>query len=197
MIERCRERIAWMEQYLLPHEPDIRAWLRSKSVSCAEIDDIVQEMYARVGTVDDLESIHAPRGYAFHVARSILLNILRRPHIVSITAEGDLDKLGVASPDASPEEEMSLREQLSEVLNAIADLPQRTRDVLLLRRIEGLSQRETANRLEIAEKTVEKHLARAALALMNQFGRGGKTGVRLSSMAGPCRKHAVNDVNSE
>jgi RNA polymerase sigma factor, sigma-70 family len=166
--------ISWLEQNLLPHEREIRAWLRKKRVSDVEIDDIIQETYARIGTLDDLSVITSPKHYAFQVAHSILLNHLRRRAIVSITAEGDLDTLGVACDQASPEEEVAQREELTRVVDTIATLPQRTREVLLLRRVAGLSQRETADRLAIAEKTVEKHLARAALILMNQFGRGIK-----------------------
>jgi RNA polymerase sigma factor (sigma-70 family) len=182
MVERCQERILWMEQNLLPVEPEIRNWLRRKRVSDVEIDDIVQEVYARIGSMDDLTRIHTPRTYAFHVARSILLNNVRRPHIVLSAPNGDLDLLGVASPDINPEEVLTLKEQISEVVTTITALPKRTRDVLLLRRVEGLSQRETADRLAIAEKTVEKHLARAVLVLMKEFGRGGKTGSRTSTI---------------
>lgn len=197
MIERCQERILWMEQHLLPIEPEIRAWLRHKRVSGIEIDDIIQEMYARVGAVDDLNGIRTPKAYAYHVARSILSNIARRPQIVSITLEGDLDQLGVPSPDASPEEALSLKEQVNEVVMAIAALPKRTRDVLLLRRVEGLSQRDTAHRLAIAEKTVEKHLARAVLALLKQFGSRGKVSSRPSSISVTSRKNGNGDGASD
>lgn len=182
MVERCQERILWMEQNLLPIEPEIRAWLRRKGVGEAEIDDIIQEMYARIGTVDNLDAIRVPKSYAFHVARSILMNIVRRPHIVFAAPEGDLELLGVASPEANPEEELTIKEQIREVVTVIATLPKRTRDVLLLRRVEGLSQRETAERLAIAEKTVEKHLAQAVLVLLKQFGRGGKKGTHTSTI---------------
>jgi RNA polymerase sigma-70 factor (ECF subfamily) len=40
--------------------------------------------------------------------------------------------------------------------------------------VEGLSQREVANRMSLAESTVEKHMGRATRLLMDHFGRGGK-----------------------
>jgi len=174
MNDQCRARILWMQQNLLPYEPEIRSWLRRNRVNEAEVDDIVQEMYARIGTVSDLQAINSPRMYAYQVAKAIRLNMLRRRHVISITADGDLEKLTVPCNDASPEEEIAQRDELTRVVNVIAGLPERTRDVLLLRRVAGLSQRETARRLAISEKTVERHLAQAAMVLMNQFGRGSR-----------------------
>lgn len=174
MADRLHTRVHWIEQNLLPHEADIRLWLKRKRVCEADIDDIIQEMYARIGSLDGVEEIRCAKSYAIQVAHSILLNQARKSHVVAITKDGDLDELHVASPEASPEDEIAVRDEIHEVIDAIAALPPRTRDVLLLRRVEGLSQRETALRLAIAEKTVEKHLARAAVALMEQFGRGGR-----------------------
>ena len=46
------------------------------------------------------------------------------------------------------------------LLRAVNGLPPKCRDVFVLRMIEGLSQREIAERLGITVSTVEKHLAR-------------------------------------
>jgi RNA polymerase sigma-70 factor (ECF subfamily) len=56
----------------------------------------------------------------------------------------------------------------------IARLPGRVRDVFTLRRVYGLSQREVAEKLAIAESTVEKHMARGFLLMLEQFKDGGK-----------------------
>jgi len=187
MTDTRAARIRWIEQNLLPYERDVRRWLQRKRVRDSDIDDIIQEMYARIGSLDNLDEIRSPKSYAIQVAHSILLNQSRNANVVAITRDGDLEELTVASPEASPEDEMAFRDEVNEVIEAIAALPRRTREVLLLRRVEGLSQRETASRLAIAEKTVEKHLARAAFALMEKFGRGGKSQVRTSNaLVNPC-----------
>jgi len=180
MIDRLHERVSWIEQYLLPNEPRIRAWLGRNHVSGADADDIVQEMYARIGTIDKLDEIREPLHYAIKVAHSILVNQVRRSQIVTIIAVSDPDIFDIACPAPSPEDEAESRDELEVVAHALASLPRRTRDVLLLRRVEGLSQRETAAKLGIAEKTVEKHIASAVLYLAQQFGRGGKVKARAS-----------------
>jgi RNA polymerase sigma-70 factor (ECF subfamily) len=109
------------------------------------------------------------------VAYSIMVSHLRRMKTVTITARADFENLGLPSPEPSPEDELAQRDELREVAEALATLPERTRDILLLRRVEHLSLRETAARLAISEKTIEKHMARATLFLMHRFGRGAKS----------------------
>lgn len=175
MVDKYHERALWVEKNLLPHEPRIRSWLAHNRIRDTDADDIVQEMYARIGSLDNLDTIRDPALYAIKVAHSILSNQIRRSQIVSITAVGDLSDFDIPAPSATPEEELVQRDEMQVVVDALAALPQRTRDVLFLRRLEGLSQKQTAVRLAIAEKTVEKHMTRALLFLATHFGRGGKT----------------------
>lgn len=195
MTEADVERIRWMEQNILPHEPLIRHWLACHRVPGLETDDVVQEMYAKIGSVEAFTSIYNPKGYALQVARSILLQHIRRPQIVSNSASGNLEDLGAASPDPDPEQQMEAKDELREVAHIIATLPRRTRDVLLLRRVNGLSQQETARQLSIAEKTVEKHMTYALQQLMSAVGRRGKITSRASSVMYVDRK-ADNDENN-
>jgi len=195
MIDRIRDRVSWIERNLLPNESRIRAWLNRNHVSGPDADDIVQEMYARIGAIESFDEIRDPLLYAIKVASSILLNQVRRSRIVSIITVGDPDTYDVPSATASPEDEVASREELKMVAKALASLPKRTRDILLLRRVEGLSQRETAAKLGIAEKTVEKHIARAALYLAHQFGRGGKARSRTSLELG--RLNGEDDDTSD
>ena len=181
MIDRFRERAAWIERNVLPYEPEIRAWLGRNRIHDLEIDDIVQEMYAKISSLSSFDHIRTPKSYALRTAHSILLNHIRRSRIVSISAVGDLSELEIPSAEATPEQRTSLHEELNEIAEALATLPERTRDVLMLRRVEGLSELETAKRLAIDERTVERHMARAALMLVNRFGRGGKKASRTSS----------------
>jgi len=171
MIEWSWKRAEWIEENLLPQESRIRAWLSRYRTGDLDVDDVIQEMYAKIGALEDISIVRDPLRYAISVARSIVLNHARRPRIVSITSTGDLDALGLSSSDADPEEATVQRQELRAVAAVLDELPDRTREVLWLRRVEGLSERETAERLAISDRTVERHLARAVLHLMQHFGR--------------------------
>ena len=78
--------------------------------------------------------------------------------------------------DFNDGKEMSLEEQLVEAMKkAIAELPERKREILLKNKIEGLKQKEIAKELGISVKTVEKHLKEAKtelkMKLEKQFAR--------------------------
>ena len=62
------------------------------------------------------------------------------------------------------------RAELARVSAAMARLPARLREVLVLRTIDGLSQAETAMLLSISEKAVETRLYRARTKLKAQLG---------------------------
>lgn len=196
MTDADAERIKWMEQNILPHETRIRHWLASHRVPGLEPDDVVQEMYAKIGSVETFASIYNPGGYALQVARSILLQHIRRPQIVSNTASGNLEDLDAATSDPDPEQQMAAKDELREVAHIIAALPRRTRDVLLLRRVDGLSQQETARQLSIAEKTVQKHMTLALQHLMSVVGRGGQTLSRASNVVYADRKANDDETSS-
>jgi len=196
MDDKVRERGAWIARNVLPHEPAIRAWLKRSNLYNLESDDIVQEMYARIVSLESCDNVRNPKQYAFQVAHSVIVDHMRRARVVSIFSVGNVEELGVAAPEANPEQKATFCDEINQVVRALADLPARTREILMLRRVAGLSQRETATQLAISEKTVEKHMARGVLMLMTEFGRGGKIASRPSKDAADIRLRGVDGGNA-
>jgi RNA polymerase sigma-70 factor (ECF subfamily) len=174
------DRASWLACHVLPHEPALRSWLRQKRVVDLDVDDIVQETYARLAALDTVSNIREPKRYVFQTAYSIIAAHFRRSRVVSISATADLDQLGLMAPEASPEQEIIYRDELRELGVALASLPSACRQAFTLRRVSGLSQRETAEKLHISEKSVEKYMAKSVQLLMDTFGRGGKVTSRAS-----------------
>jgi RNA polymerase sigma-70 factor (ECF subfamily) len=181
MTSALEERALWLAENVLPHEGELRAWLSSRRVPGLEIDDIVQETYARLVSAESVAGVRDPRTYAFSAAHSVILTHVRRARVVSFQAMADLDVLGAVSPDAAPERQLLDRQELRRLAEALAALPPKTARIFSLRRVHGLSQRQIAERLALPESTVEKHISRAIHALMVRFGRGGKPRSRASN----------------
>jgi len=139
-----------------------------------DIEDVIQEMYARFMTHPSLESIRFPRQYALLTARGIIIDHVRHSRVVSITSSGNLETLEIPAPDINSEERVEFQQEVRVVMEALDQLPKVCRETLVLRRVEGLPQREVASRLNISEKTVEKHMATGVRLLIKIFGRGGK-----------------------
>lgn len=176
-------RAHWLARHVLPHEASLRAWLRRSRELPMEVDDLIQEAYAVLAGLDSVEHITNPRAYFFQTARSIALQQLRRDRIVSIEAIADIEDIAEASYAASTEDQVAGREELRRLADAIAALPPQCGEVFRLRKIEGLSQRDVARHMGLAESTVEKHMGKAIRILMDVFGRGGKSAVRASRPA--------------
>jgi RNA polymerase sigma-70 factor (ECF subfamily) len=177
------ERGVWLALNVLPHEAALRAWLCRRKVFDLEIDDIVQEAYAKLAALPSVELIREPRLYLFQTANSIILGHLRRSRIVSIAAAADLDHFGLAAPDPTPEQQVEYRDELREFILALGSLPKSYREAFILRRITCLSQKETAERLGISQKTVEKYMAKSIRLLMDILGRGDKSAAQAPKAA--------------
>ena len=178
MVRASDERALWLSRHVLKHEPALRAWLNHRRIAGLEIDDIVQETYARLIRVESVAHIDNARNYMFQTAYSVLISHVRRSKVVSFQAVNDLDNLMAASHEPSPEERTADRDELHRLAQAIAGLPGKIRDVFILRRVHGLSQREVAGQLGLAESTVEKHMSRGIYLLMNLISHGGNDPAR-------------------
>ncbi len=151
--------ISWISSNILLHEADVRRWLRRARVTRADEDDLIQEAYCRIAAVGDHSHIESGRAYFFSVVRNLMLEELRRRRIVRIDAMAEIEQLSIAANEPSPERTCTGRQQLALVQRLIEELPERCRAVFKLRRIETLSQRDTAQRLGITENVVEKQVA--------------------------------------
>jgi len=162
----------WFTEQVLPHEPALRGYLY-RLVAPAEIDDLVQETYARLLRARERGPIEHPRGLLFATARNIARDLFRRRATAKTFPIAEMDGSRVFDPaPAAPE--VASRRQETEILEAaIAALPARCREILLLRKFENLSHREIAHGLGIAEHTVEAQLTKALRRCEEFFGRHG------------------------
>jgi RNA polymerase sigma-70 factor (ECF subfamily) len=157
-------RLHWVASHILPLEPELRGWLRAhaRTVTRADADDLVQEAYARLWTAN-LQAVRQPRAYFYATVRNLLAERARRARIVPMERMGELEALRILSEEPGPERRVSARQELERLLRAVSELPAQCRRAFELAKFEGLSQRQIAAAMGIAEKTVEKHLAKALL----------------------------------
>ncbi|MDA5194996.1 RNA polymerase sigma factor [Govanella unica] len=162
----------WIVTGFLPHEAEVRRWLRRMTRKFDE-SDIIQEAYYRIWRRgDDVYDAHieSPRSYFFSVVRNIFFEQLRRDQVVQFSelAESNLQKL--PSEEVGADRSYAGQQRLAMVQSIIDELPERCRNVIRLRKIEGKSQRETAKLLRVSENVVEKDVARALRYLLRRIG---------------------------
>ena len=136
------------------------------------IHDLRQEVYARVYEAAAKALPTQPKSFLFASARHLMTDRLRRNKVVSIEPMGDFEPSHVLVDDVTPERWCGGRQGLLRLSEAFDRLPDRCREVVWLRRVEDLSQKEVAMRLGISEKTVEKHIAKGMRLLADHFYGG-------------------------
>jgi RNA polymerase sigma factor (sigma-70 family) len=155
-------RLLWFAREVLPHEADVRKWLsvRVRGLTGCDVDEVVQEAYARLWTADADQIINA-RAYLFVTARHIVSEQVRRSRIVSIELMADLETLNIVDNEVNAHRRLSGQQELARLRQILSKLPPKCRLAFQLKKFDGLSQREIAGQMNIAESTVEKHLAKA------------------------------------
>lgn len=162
----------WFATHVQPHEPALRAYLHGLAAP-AEIDDLVQETYARLLRARERSPITHPRGLLFATARNAARDLYRRRAAARTIPIAQIDLSRVFDESAGVAETVSRRQETDLLCDAIAALPPRCREILLLRRFENLSHREIAARLGVTENTVDAQLTKALHRCADYFIRHG------------------------
>ena len=147
----------------LESEGLLRACLFRYVRNPADVDDLLQETYARLLAANPSGGgeVRSVRALALTIARNVALDWLRHRNVVPIELVSDLTNLDVLDEKAQVDEIVNAHQELTLLSVVVAELPKRCRQVFTLRRVYGLSQREIAERFGISEKTVEQLLVRA------------------------------------
>jgi len=157
------EQARWFAENLQPHESRLRGWLRARFPSLTDLDDLVQESYARLIRAREGGKVVNIRNYLFATARNAALDLFRRNRIVAIEGVENIDVLPVLENGPDQAESLDHDEDLALLAAAVQALPRRCRQVLLLQKIHGLSYKEIAARLGISERTVNAQIAKGVL----------------------------------
>lgn len=166
----------WFIEEVLPAERALMRYLRRQWRDPAEWADLRQEVYARVYDAARERRPDNAAAFVLVTARHLLIDRARRQQVVSIEAFAELADLSV--DELTPDRHASGRAELRGVVDALEALPPRCREVVVLRKVDGLSQREVAAQMGITEDTVEKQVAKGMRALADAlFARGIGAGI--------------------
>ena len=168
---------AWFCEEVLPLERALTSFISRNWRIASEVTDLRQDIYERALTGARSGIPLHTRHYLFTVARHHLINQAKRGQIVSIELVADASALELESALFGGEQHLSAREELRRTQRGLDQLPARCREVIWLRKVEGLSTRETAERLGISSDTVEKQVTQGMRALVD-FMLGGSGKIR-------------------
>lgn len=164
----------WFMQEVLPLEAMLTRFLQRNWRNEAEISDLRQEAYARIYEAARRERPMQVKPFLFQVARNLIIDRLRSQAVVALESMADLDWLNVCDDRPSSEAHVAARQELRLLQAALDELPPRCRQVILMRKVDGLSQKEVARRMGVAVDTVENQVAKGMRLLAQAMsGRRG------------------------
>lgn len=178
----------WFIREVLPAEGMLMRYLRQNWRNPSELTDLRQEVYLRVYEAARKGVPEHTAAFVLVTARHLLIDRARRSQVVAIDTYADIDDLVI--DELGPERHAAGRAQLDAVLDAIDTLPPRCREVVVLRRLNGMSQSEVAAEMGIAQDTVEKQVAKGMRVLADALF-ASSAGTTIVKMARKLRKQGT------
>ena len=158
-----RARLDWYKRAILPHEGALRSRLRRVLPDGADVDDMVAEAMTRAYATGDTARIQSGRAFLYQIARNLAVDAARRARIVSFEAIADWDLIG---SDDGAEARLEARDALRHLQAILDTQPPQCRRAFVLRRVHDWPTQAIAEEMGLSVSTVDKHLARAALKVM-------------------------------
>lgn len=155
----------WFRDQVSPDENLFLSVARRIVGSNGAARDIVHDAYAQLMVDDRWRTIDNPRAYVRQTVHNLALNFAARRRVVPLSRGDIVAGNEVRDEMPGPATAAEDRDHLRRVLGALDKLPPKSRRVMILRKIDGLSCPEIARRLGISLKGVEIHLTRGMVAL--------------------------------
>lgn len=151
-----------LEALYTNHHGWLHGWLRKKLGNAFDAADLAHDTYLRIITSGNLFPQEESRRYLTRIANGLVIDLYRRRHIESAY----LEAISVLPEQEVPSEEARalVIEALMEIDTILRGLPCKARQALLLCKIDGMSYREIASRLDVSISSVEKYIASSLFA---------------------------------
>lgn len=160
---------AWFIREILPLEAILMRFLRQNLRNPADIADLRQEVYVRIYEAARRQIPDLAKTFVLITARNLLIDRIRRERIIPIDTVTDLEAMGVASDEVGPDRVAVARDALRRLQAALDLLPAQAREAVMLRKVEGFSRQETALRMGVTERTVNRQIVHAMRALADNL----------------------------
>jgi RNA polymerase sigma factor (sigma-70 family) len=144
-----------------PHTAE-RARLRAqfRRLSPADFEDLLQELSLRILSLDRprLQRIRTPIAFAVTTAKHIAIDWQRRQAAVPIHSVPDVAAHVPVPDDRLVEDDVHAHQEFRSLVRLSTTLPTRSLDILIDRRVHGLSRKRIAERFRLSENVVEDHI---------------------------------------
>ena len=149
----------------------LRRFFARRVANEADVGDLMQDVFERLSRLDDPDTVRQPDSYVFVTAANVLKDHARRAKVRGDRLRDPLDDRAdaIAGSEIPPDRVLESALLAAQLRAALAELPERTRDVIVLRLFEGWKMAEIAAAMGISTRAAEKHQARGLAHLTEQL----------------------------
>lgn len=175
-VSASSESSRWFADEVYVHDPQLKSYLRGSFPAVRDVEDVVQESYLRVWRARMLQPVGSAKAFLFTIARNVALKIVRKNSNAPFVpgTESVETVLGDETPTGA--EAACTQEKIDTLADAVMTLPVRCREIVVLHKLQGLSQKEVAARLGLSERTVERQVRIGVKRCLVFFRRRGFDG---------------------
>ncbi|WP_284620660.1 RNA polymerase sigma factor [Aquabacterium humicola] len=141
----------------------VRSALMRRGRTSDEADDLVQEAWVRLACYEKERDVVQPEAFLMRAALNLSIDAYRAR--ASRGEELVIDEVELVDAAPTAEAIMLGRERIARLSVGLGRLSDRTRDIFLAHRIDGLSYQEIARQHRLSISAVEKHVAKATLMI--------------------------------
>lgn len=163
----------WFAKEVQPHEPALRAYLRARFPAIGDHDDLVQETYTRLLRAREAGRLTYARAFLFTAARNVAIDVFRRRRSTPLQSLSHEEEILPLEESIGVVDRLERQQRLQVLNDAMEALPERCRQVIMLRHLDGLSYKEIAAQLRISPETVKVHIVRGVRACLGHFRANG------------------------
>ncbi|MDB5452391.1 MAG: polymerase sigma-70 factor, subfamily [Caulobacteraceae bacterium] len=162
-------------QVFLEKRENLLLFLAARTRSMAAAEDLVQELYLKLASVDETSEVKAPVALLYRMAANLLVDHARSAQRSSRrSAQWRLETRTTFGGEDIVEEPAAdelivARQRVRQLAEAVAALPPQMGRAFRLHKLEGLSQAQTAEAMGVSRKMIEQHIQAAVRHLTQRL----------------------------
>lgn len=152
---------ALLDEFAREYERPLTRFFMRRVTSAADVPDLLQEVFLRLSAMADPGRIEHRDRFIFVTAANVLRDRVRRETVRARDRHDPIDDYSLPGSDFAPDRVLESKQAAATLRAALLELPERTRDVFVLRVLEGMRMADVARAIGVSTRAAEKHQARA------------------------------------